>query len=136
MEKATVFGIKANIAAWLLAFGMTLLFGLAFIATMQGVVVTNGFIVGTVFLSCVINFASMFITLTLMLKNTPTMSTAERQLSLQRAWQVSVTLFLFLTLINPQKLLSQSWIATAMTAPPPLFSIAACLIIMKKKVVV
>lgn len=136
MEKATIFGIKASIAAWLLALGMTLLLGFAFIAIMQGVVVTNGFIVGTVFLSCVINFISMVITLTLMLKNTPTMSTAERQLSLQRTWQASVALFLFLNLIYTQKLLSQSWVATAMTIPPLLFSVAACFVFMKKKTAV
>lgn len=136
MEKATIFGIKASIAAWLLALGMTLLLGFAFIAMMQGVVVTNGFIVGTVFLSCVINFISMVITLTVMLKNTPTMSAVERQLSLQRTWQISVVIFLFLTLIYPQKLLSQSWIATAMTVLPLLSSVAACFVFMKKKTVV
>lgn len=136
MEKATIFGIKASIAASLLAFGMTLLVGFALIAMMQGVMVTNGFIVGTVALSCAISFVSMYITLTLMLKNAPVMSATERQRSLQRTWQIFVVLFIFLTLLSPQKLLSQSWIATAMTIPPLLFSVAACFVLMKRKTVV
>ncbi len=136
MEKAMVFGIKASIAASLLAFGISFLVGITLFFTMHDVKVTREFMIGTQVFSCIISFVSMYVTLALMLKNTKAMSSTERQRSLQRTWQVFIAISLFFLIINPQKFLFQSWIAIATAIFSLLCSVAACFVMMKRKTVV